>query len=400
MTELQLLLLIFTLIYLWECVCWINRGSVAFSTWFGRRWGASHPASLVGNQSGGFVLAHPLPPLGTILVGNQYPLSISTDAVLAYVAPCVNPGARLTQSAKLFKFDDIRKVEALGKKVRINGELLLKVGSATYAGRIAQQVDELAKLPPPKREAALREMSRERFDTKAIAERWEVFHKEIVNIRILTNWLFFYLFVFTPILIWRFGFHMVWPTLLAGLLCFTVTTAFLFRRIHKLFYPRAEDDRFTHFLTILLSPATTIRAHDALSRPLLEHFHPLAIAKVFCAEDEFRSFAAAILRDIRHPALPLCPRNEPLAIEAESSGRSLLDETVEEFLKKNNVSIKKLLQPPEPTDRTCVSYCPRCLAQFTTLQGKCDDCGGLLLTPFSTVNDKQSSKPTVAEPSR
>lgn len=398
MTELQLLLLIFTLIYFWECVCWIYRGSVAFSTWFGRRWRASHPASLVGNQSGGFVLAHPLPPLGTILVGNQSPLSISADAVLAYVAPCVNPGARPTQSAKLFKFDDIRKVEALGKKVRINGELLLKVGSATYASRIAQQVDELTKLPLPKREAALIEMAREHFDTKAIAERWEAFHKEIVNIRILTNWLFFYLFVFTPILIWRLGFHMVWPTLLVGLLCFTITTAFLFRRIHKIFYPKAEDDRFTHFLTILLSPATTIRAHDALSRPLLEHFHPLAVAKVFCAEDEFRSFAGAILRDIRHPALPLCPRNEPLAIAAESFGRNLLDKTVEEFLKTNNVSIKKLLQPPQPTDSTCVSYCPRCLAQFTTTDGKCDDCGGLALAPFS-VDDTQSSKRALAEPS-
>src|SRR5689334_14361786 len=133
MTELQLLLLIFALIYLWECVCWINRGSVAFLTWFGRRWRASHPASLIGNQSGGFVFAHPLPPLGTILVGNQYPLSVSPDAVLPYVAPSVNPGSRPPQSAKLFKFGDIRKVEAVGKKVRINDELLLKVGSATFA---------------------------------------------------------------------------------------------------------------------------------------------------------------------------------------------------------------------------------------------------------------------------
>src|SRR5262249_45107905 len=198
-------------------------------------------------------------------------------AVLAYVSPCVNPGSRPAQSAKLFKFDDIRKVEAEGKKVRINGELLLKVGSATFAIHIARQVDELTKLSPPKREAALKEMARERFDTKAIAERWEAFRKEIVNIRILTNWLFFYLIVFPPILIWQLGFHMVWPALLTGLLCFTIATAIFFRRIHKVFYPKAEDDRFTHFLTILLSPATTIRAHDTLSRPLLEHFHPLAV---------------------------------------------------------------------------------------------------------------------------
>jgi hypothetical protein len=400
MTELQLLLLIFTLIYLWECVCWINRGSVSFLTWFGHRWRVAHPALLVGNQAGGFVFAHPLPPLGTILVGNQFPLSISPDAILAYVAPCVNPGARPTQSAKLFKFDDVRKVEAIGKKVHINGEVLLKVGTATYAIHIVQQINDLAKLPPAKREGALKDMARDRFDTKTITERWDTFRKHIGNVQMLTNWLFTYLFIFTPVLIWRLGFHLVWPELLAVLLCCTIVTSIFFRRIHKKFYPAAEDDRFTHFLTILLSPATTIRAHDTLSRPLLEQFHPLAIARAFCTEDEFRSVASTIFRDIQHPALPLCPRNEPLAIGAESFSRSLLEKTAEEFLKKNNVSLKKLLQPPEPTDSTCVSYCPRCLSQFTTLDGKCDDCGGLPLAPFSNSNDKQSPETTVAEPSR
>ena len=400
MTELQLLLLIFTLIYLWECVCWVNRGSVGFLTWIGRRWRIAHPALLVGNQAGGFIFAHPLPPLGTILVGNQFPLSISPDAILAYVAPCVNPGARPTQTVKLFKFDDIRKVKAVGKKVHINAEVLLKAGTSTYASHIAQQIDELTKLPAAKREGALKDMARDRFDTKAISERWETFRKQMATVQMLTNWLFTYLFIFTPILIWRLGFHLVWPELLAVLLCFTIVTSVFFRRIHKNFYPTAEDDRFTHFLTILLSPATTIRAHDTLSRPLLERFHPLAIAKVFCTEDKFRIFASKILRDIRHPALPLCPRNEPLAIGAENFNRSLLEKTVEEFLKKNNVSFKKLLQPPEPTDPTCVSYCPRCLSQFTTLDGKCDDCGGLRLAPFSTSEDEQPSKATVAEPSR
>jgi hypothetical protein len=395
MTELQLLFLIFTLIYLWECVCWIGRGSVGYFTWFGRRWRITHPALLVGNQSGGFVFASPLPPLGTILVGNQFPLSISPDAVLAYVSTCVNPGARPAQTGKLFKFDDIRKVEAVGKKVRINGELLLKVGSTTYAAHIAKQVQDLSKLTPAKRESALKEIARDCFDTKAISERWEKYREQIGTIRMLTNWLFTYLFVFTPLLIWRLGFHTSWPALLGGLLCFTITTAIFFRRTHKTFYPDAEDDRFTHFLIVMLSPATTVRAHDTLSRSLLEGFHPLAIAKDFCTEDEFRNFASILLRDIRHPALSLCPRTEPLAIETESYGRNLLDKTVEDFLRKNNVSLKKLLLPPEPADLTCVSYCPRCLTQFTTLTGKCDDCGGIPLISFGDASTKL--KPTLAE---
>lgn len=398
MTELQLLLLVFALIYLWECVCWIKRGSVGFVTWIGRRWRPVHPALLLGNQTGGFILAPPLPPLGTILVANQFPLSISPDAVLAYVAPCVNPGARPTQSGKLFKFDGIRKLEASGKKIRINGEPFLKASSGTLASHIVQQLEELRKLPAAKREAALKDMARDRLDTKAIAEQWEKFRAQLGDIRMLTNLLFIYLFVAVPAFIWHFGFHLTWLSLLIGLVGFTLATAIFFRRVHKTFYPAAEDDRFNHFLTILLSPATTIRAHDALSRPLFESFHPLALAKEFCAENELRAFAAQILREIRHPALPLCPNNEPLAQETERFSRALLEKSVEEFLKKNNVSLKKLLQPPQLAEPTCVAYCPRCLSQFTTLDAKCDDCGGLSLTPFSMdALGKQSSKPTVTE---
>jgi len=267
----------------------------------------------------------------------------------------------------------------------------LKVSSAIYATHVVAQINELAKLALAKREATLKEMARARFDTKTIGEQWEKFREEIINVRTLTNWLFIYLFIFVPALIWRFGFHMTWPSLLIGLLGFTLATAIFFRRAHKIFYPAAEDDRFTHFRTIFRAPATTIRAHDTLSRPLFERFHPLAIARAFCKEDEFRAYAATILREIRYPALPLCPNNDSAAQEAEHFSRSLLEKTVEEFLKRNNVSLKKLLQPPTPSDPTCVSYCPRCLAQFTTLDGKCDDCGGLPLIPFSAEPPKESA---------
>ena len=74
--------------------------------------------------------------------------------------------------------------------------------------------------------------------------------------RLLTNCLFGFLFVFAPALIWRFGLRQSWLGLLAGILGFTVATAIFFGRAHKKLYPAAEDERFTHFLTILLSPAT------------------------------------------------------------------------------------------------------------------------------------------------
>jgi hypothetical protein len=183
---------------------------------------------------------------------------------------------------------------------------------------------------------------------------------------------------------------MSWFGLLAGLLLLTTTTAILFRRAHKELYPLAEDERFTHFLTILLSPATTIRAYDVLSRPLLEKFHPLAIAKVFCSETDFREFGRRILRELRHPALPVCARPEAAAQAAERYWRTSLQQRIEEFLRKSGADPEELLRPPAPADESSRSFCPRCLSQFTTTEGSCADCGGLALVPFPI---KSQAKP-------
>src|ERR1700730_3126606 len=155
MSDVELLFLVLALIYGWECACWVPRGSVAFRTWFGRRWRPVHPAALLGNQRGGFIFTHPLPPLGIFLAGNQFPLSLSPDVVLAFVATTVNPGSRPAQSATLYRFDEIRTVEAKGKKVRVNDEILLKVSSPAFARYLAAHLLELSKLTSTARENAL-----------------------------------------------------------------------------------------------------------------------------------------------------------------------------------------------------------------------------------------------------
>jgi hypothetical protein len=383
-SEWELLFLVLLLLYGWECSGWVRRGSVAFSTWLGRRWRVVHPGALLGNQQGGLIFAHPLPPLGALLTGTQFPLSLSPEAVLAFVATSVNPGWRPQQSGNLFRFEEIQTIAVKGKKVLVNGTVLLKTASPMYAEHLERDLRRLSKLAPTHRAAAIQEIYRASLDTKAIRRRWREYQTQSATIRRLANMLFGYLFVAAPAMIWTFGFRQCWLLLLAGLLAFTISIAIEFRRVHKAFYPSAEDERFTHFLTTMLAPATTIRAHDVLSRPRLEMFHPLAIARVFCEEAEFREFARRVLLDIRHPCLPACPRSEPLAEAAERHARAALQKAVEKFLKLNGADPEKLAQPPEPADATCRSYCPRCLAQFTAEKGECADCGGLALATFGS----------------
>jgi hypothetical protein len=371
----------------------LPRGSVAFITWTGRRWRRTQPGSLLGNQQGGLIFAPPLPPLGTILAGNQFPLSLSPEAALAFVSPSINPGWRTPQTGKLFRFDGFQSAEARGKKVVINGEVFFKASSPAFAAQVVHQLRQLSKLDRPSRENAIEELFRNQFDTGAIDRRWQEFQKRTAGIQLLANSVFAHLFLVSPIVLQYWSLRRCWPMLVVVLFALTIATAILFRRAHKHFYPEATEDRFSHFLTILLAPATTIRANDVLSRPLLEGFHPLAIARVLGSDQEFREFAGQMVREVSYPALPLWPGDDPVAQAAERQSRTLLLKILEAFLKNNGLDPRNLVQSPARADATSQSYCPRCLAQFTIPEGACADCGGIELARFapSATETKQST---------
>lgn len=383
MSDLELLFLVLALLYVWECACWFRCGSVALSTWLGRRWRMVHPGRFLGNQHGGFILAAPLPPLGNLLSGTPFPLALSPETVFVRVSSRVNPGSRPEPSGGLFRLDQIQTVRARGKKVLINGATLLKTPSPALARHLVRVVEGLRKAPPGEREGRIAEIFREHFDVQMIRQRWRSFQDGIRPVRWLTNALFLYLFVLAPVLIGHAGLKRSWLGLLIGLLALTSGTALFFRRAHQALYPEAEDDRFTHSLTILLSPATAIRGQDLLSRGLLETFHPLAIAQVFCPPTAFRSFAGKVLLEIRFPAPSASPACQPEAGAAQRFSQSVLQRTVEAFLIRHGINPEELLSPPAPADETCRAYCPRCREQFTIREGICPDCGGLPLVAFS-----------------
>lgn len=382
MNELELLFLVLAVVYFWECICWLRRGTVAFLNRWGRPWQAAHPAALMGNQTGGVILANPLPPLGCLLTSAQLPWSLSPEGVFSYVAQCINPGWRPPQPGKYFRFDAVQKIEASGKQVRVNGELVLKTGSPLLARHLAEQLRQLAKLPADRRGAAIMEILRESLNTQKAGQRLQEFRGRVTWLQRLTNFLFAYLFLIAPLCLWHFGLKRCWIELLVALLMLTGTTALLFARAHKALYPDATEERFTHWFMILLSPATAIRAQDALSRPLLETFHPLAVAQTTLEPVQFRQFARRVLLELRHPCLPLCPTEEPGPQTTERHARVNLLEAVEKFLKQQAVDLAELVHPPTPVDETCRAFCPRCETQFTSNKSTCADCGGLALITF------------------
>lgn len=382
MNDVQLLFVVLAALYLWECACWLRRGSVAFVTWLGRDWRAVHPGELAGNPNGGFILAAPLPPLGSVFIANQLPLSLSPDGLLAFVATNVNPGWRPAQSGGFARWEKLGAVRVRGKKLLVNGELLVVAATSGLARHLKAELQRLAKLTPAEREAAIIGMMRGTLDLRAIESRQREYQSRSLAVRRLSNALFGYLLLIVPGLIGYFGFGLTWLGLLLGLLALTVATATVFYRAHRALYPHAGDERFTLTLTIALAPSSALRAHDALSRPLLVNFHPLAVAKQLLPDKEFQTFARRVLLDLRHPARPWGISEEPEVVATEAYSRRALLSATEDFLSQNGLASDELGRAPAPADDSCRSYCPRCNAQFTTLIGECADCGGLAVVAF------------------
>ena len=329
MSDVQFLFAILGGLYAWECACWLRRGGVGFTTWLGSCWRTQHPATMVGNQNGGFILAALFPPLGTILTAYQLPFSLSPAGVLLFVSSNVNPGWRPAQSARFWAWAQLADLKLRGKKVLLHHQVLFTSPTTTMANHLFQTLTALAKLPADERGPRIQQHLRAMLDSSQATKVWSAFQSATKTLRWLTNSLFVLIFIIAPLLIGLLGLAPVWLGLVIVLLTLTISIATLFARRHRQLWPAAEDDRFTQTLILALVPANSIRALDLISRPLLETFHPLTGAKLLLTPAAFRSFGRRILLDLRNPARPTCPNPDPQAIATEVFFRRTYLEVVE-----------------------------------------------------------------------
>jgi hypothetical protein len=382
MGDLESLLLVITAIYLTECAVWVRRSSVAVQRNWGGRWHLRHPGVVLGNARGAVVMANPLPPLGNVLLSHPFPVSLSTQAMLSFTAVCLDAGGRPPQTARWLRYSDAQTIAAEGRSVLVNGAAFVKASSSAAARRQADLLRKLKAVHEDERAPAIRRTLAATLDARAARKRWEEFEKQSPRLRRLGNVLFLYLFLLAPGLIWCFGFRIAGLWVAAGLLVLTFTIGWHFWRAHGVLYPDGSEERFTPFLTMLLAPPTAVRAHDLLARRLVENFHPLAVAELFCPGAPFERLARRVLLDLRFPLLPRAPSAEAAVVQTEEWFRGVLLEECERAVQRAGLKPLELTRPPARSEATHRSYCPRCDAQFEVESGTCADCGGRELVAF------------------
>jgi hypothetical protein len=382
MSDSAALFLILAAIYFSECLFWVRRDGVAFLSFLARRWRLAHPGTLIGNRKGGLLLSAPLPPLGVAAVCPGLPLALSPQAVGAWPGENAPHGGNDGVPPPVLAFDRIRSIDVDGKKILLNGEPVADTVSPASARRLAEEIRGLTRLAPRDREEAIRTGLRESMSLEAIEERLARFREHSKLTRVLCNVLFAHLFLLSPALVWYQGLARWWALLLGGALGLMLLVFLAYRRSHARLYPADGVERRRHLTAMALSPPAAIRAHDLLARPLLERFHPLAVAKAVCPSWSFEAFARRVLLDLRLATAgdgsePACDGQNPVLWFRREQLR-----IVQERLLGQEDPARNLMERPPPREVEALAFCPRCHTQFRGREGSCPDCGGLELRPF------------------
>ncbi len=383
MNDLALLFSILALIYLSDCVTWARRGTLALRALGSKRFRPSHPSEQLGNPRGGFLWANPLPPLGTLFVGEAWPIAFSPDGMCTLEAPEFAAGAREVFVRSSVAWSDASEIRAFEKQIFVERRPFARFDTARNARRFAEFASELRDLAPRKRAAAIERELAISCDPKAALELAQRFESATATLRTLCNALFVFLAVAAPLVAFELGLERTWPWLLGALAVLHGSTVFAFVRAHRSIASDDVGERRSALFAMALSPPQAVRALDVLARSRAARVHPIALLALLEPTDRIGP-ARALLVDARFPRFEDLEGRELERAEVESGAaidawfRERLIRELENRLGALDLDPLALLAAPERENDSMASFCPRCARQFALSAGRCSDCGSSL----------------------
>jgi len=375
-TERQQLLGILCLVYLSECVRWVRRGGLVFTTLPGLRIWRRSP--FLHNQRGDAYLAWPLPPFGEFHVVRHTPFSVGVEGILTFTAATLHSDGRPSQPVQWIPWSDLTNTRAENENLTANGRAFWLCDTPVEAGRLEQELKVVAALNPDGRAEWVEKTVKASFDEAEIRTRLDANRTRLKPMRQVASLLWLTMFGVLPAAVWKWGWT---PTLWWGLPLVFVASAWIGWQtgiIHRAWFPHASQDRFRLMLLTGLSPVTAVRAAELLERARFEEFHPAAFAVVTLQKDAANSLCAQLWRDLMHPRQPL-PELSSVATGTEQAWRTSILSAFGSCARRNGMNPEEWDAPPKPSDPSHARYCPRCHAQSTAQAVTCSECGGLKL---------------------
>jgi hypothetical protein len=278
-------------------------------------------------------------------------------------------------------FESVKRIDRVGGRIKLDGRVIAVTNSSAMARDLLEFVNEVSSLRHEDRQRRIEEEWSRYLDDGRVRSRIAEVDRAAIPVRWLSNLCFVYLSVVVPLTMYELGAAGTWIPLGVGLGIVMLATALTLFVKHRSLHPLEQDDRWRSVLLVGLSPLSTPRAADALWRGVTAS-HPLAVARVLCDANDFRTFARRVLLDARSPLRPLSPQNDALTAEIVRWHHALASAALASAIQRWGLDIESLTSPPLPADSLQRSYCPRCESQYVILEGRCDDCGGIPLRAF------------------
>jgi hypothetical protein len=380
MTDSEFLALCLLALYLYDCVNWIPRNSVAFLTYAWRGWRLIRGHEVFGNRRGGIAFVNPFPPLGRLFLSSPFPVCFSPSMV----STATNLVAGLTPPEDTYHelaYTEIEDCEVRESSLFINRTLFVECTHATTAHALAEFLLQLRAAPEEERGERIRAWLNNTLRDRRLTVRLGRFDRAALFLWALCNLQFALLIILVAKI---FSGYDSWSSVLPMvflLLLQSVLISIKFWRLHAHFFPAERATRIRTLLAMLPFPPASIRAYDAANRDLLANFHPLLIARRFLTHEQFLNFAGRFYRDLAFPISASGLTTE--AREAESWFCHEHVAALDRFFNSLGILEDTLLTPAVPSASGVIAYCPRCLEHFTVVDQTCPDCGAFELRAFS-----------------
>ncbi|MCB1229080.1 MAG: hypothetical protein KDN19_02375 [Verrucomicrobiae bacterium] len=374
MTDGEAFLLVFVLIYLSDCLVWLTPSGYGLIRFWKRGYFVRRARVSFEALGKGFAVINPLPPFGTVFIGEAWPISLSGEGIAPFSRENPNPGPLLggIRGAGFVAWNEVEKVVSQDGYLLVNGKRFARCASRAGAVVMAARLRKIRQLESfEDREAAIERWLRERFSENHVRRRVALFRRIVSPMRLSVSLLFGIVFLLVPYAYWRYHDELRFYLVLLASWVLMLQIAIEYFRLHRRFYPRLSGERWQHLILAIVFPHYAIRSIDALSKGFLADSHPLAMARAIALPEEKARLESAVRRDARQP-IPLSKEHEKSATVAEEFRLRFFLPALETGGESN----------PEvdgdEAETHGVAICPRCRVSYDSIGIPCEDCGGLL----------------------
>jgi hypothetical protein len=372
LSDTELILIIVGVFYLSECIFWLPETAVTLTSAFGKLRLATSPVFLRRTNSQAAILS--LFPWSRSLVAEDWPVAVSPSGISILFGP---------HAGHFIAFEDLQSVEAEKHSLRLN-QCSIRYATSSAALQIATLLQTLKTSTVDERASLIRSAMQSRFSLSDFSARLENVERFTDSLRTISLFMFLWVFGYGPLLYYTVELR---PGLLfryfAPLGILWLSGVVLFAIAQRKLLTNSSSEQTGRVATLCFSPAAVMRAAHAITHEAFSGFDPSAVAVSILHPKQLSETLSQRLRNLLYPPSSDDP-NESHSFNTSCEWYNELQlTTLQEMLTSADIAVDELLNPPI-ADYGALSWCPRCLAQYTFSSGVCFDCRGVSLQSFET----------------